>query len=607
MEVWTRLWAGLCATASAAAAFTLMLGPAHALDQFQVVAPGAEKDMVTALENASLVKQAQDSEITDPVELIASARADYARYVGVLYARGFYGGVVSIKVDGREAADISPINPPDRVSRIVAEVRTGPAYKFERADIGPLAFETALPEGFAVGETARSNLIQQSVSTAVRAWRDDGHAKAALAGQNVVADHRARTLSADVDLEPGPKLRFGELKVESTSTVSDRRIRQIAGLPTGEVFSPEELNRAGRRLRDTGTFSSAAMIEAETPNPDGTLDITAQIVDQKRRRFGFGAEYATDEGATVNGFWMHRNLFNDAMRLRIDGEISGIAGQTDESDFTLTFALTRPATFGARTDAFFIGEAEALNRRTFESTTVTLAFGARRRQTDDLTLSLALLYLYSDELDDAGEVEYSQLYFPFRAIWEKRNDILDATEGFYINTQLAPFVGFGGSDNGALFEFDGRYYLGFGASDRIVAAARLQVGSILGTDVTGVPNDYRFYSGGSGTVRGQEYESLGVTLPNGAESGGSSFLGIQSEIRAKVTDAISVVGFFDWGAIGADSLPGDAGDDHAGAGIGVRYDTGIGPIRVDIGFPIGGKTGENANDFQLYIGIGQAF
>ena len=69
MEVWTRLRAGLCATASAAAAFTLMLGPAHALDQFQVVAPGAEKDMVTALENASLVKQAQDSEITDPVRM----------------------------------------------------------------------------------------------------------------------------------------------------------------------------------------------------------------------------------------------------------------------------------------------------------------------------------------------------------------------------------------------------------------------------------------------------------------------------------------------------------------------------------------------------------
>jgi translocation and assembly module TamA len=138
-----------------------------------------------------------------------------------------------------------------------------------------------------------------------------------------------------------------------------------------------------------------------------------------------------------------------------------------------------------------------------------------------------------------------------------------------------------------------------------VLAGRAQIGSVWGPSLEETVPDYLFYSGGGGTVRGVPYQSLGVTLPNDEFTGGQSFAAISAELRATVRDNIGLVGFYDAGMITEDS--GFAGDSdwHAGAGIGLRYNTGIGPIRVDIATPV---TGDGAGkDYEIYIGIGQAF
>ncbi len=577
------------------------------LESLSVRAVGATKDVARALERASLLVASYKDGVTDPVEIMAAARADYARFVGALYSEGYYGGVVRISVDGREAADISPLAAPARINRIEAIVIPGEQYTFGRANIAPLAPETELPQGFAQGQPARSSEIQDAVDVGVEAWRDAGHAKAGLGGQRVVANHSRRALEADVQLAPGPRLRFGDMIIQSTSRVPERRLRQIAGFPTGEVYSPEELERTGRRLRQTGIFRTAALIEAEVPNPDGTLDFVARIEDREPRRIGFGGEFATDEGLTLSAFWLHRNITGNGLSFRIEGEVSGLAGDTGGTDYTLNLELLRPATFGSRTDAFIVGEIESLDEDNYQSDLIRLAFGATRRQTDDLTLAAAIQFSYSDEVDDTGETEYSQIFFPFRATLDKRDDILNAVDGYFLLGEIAPFVGLDDSESGARAQLDARWYEDFGPDGRYVFATRLQASSIMGADVTGVPNDLRFYSGGGGTVRGQRFESLGIVLPDGSESGGRSFLGLQTELRAQITDAISVVGFYDWGSVSEDSFPSSGDRSHSGAGLGIRYNTGIGPLRLDVGFPLDSDDEDDDGGLQLYIGIGQAF
>ena len=136
-------------------------------------------------------------------------------------------------------------------------------------------------------------------------------------------------------------------------------------------------------------------------------------------------------------------------------------------------------------------------------------------------------------------------------------------------------------------------------------ALRGQLGSVYGPTLAESPADYLFYSGGGGTVRGQPYQSLGVDLASGATVGGRSFAGLSAEARWQVRDKIGVVAFADAGYIGAEEFYDGSGTWQSGAGLGLRYATGIGPIRVDLAVPVSGP--ETDENFQVYIGIGQSF
>jgi translocation and assembly module TamA len=142
----------------------------------------------------------------------------------------------------------------------------------------------------------------------------------------------------------------------------------------------------------------------------------------------------------------------------------------------------------------------------------------------------------------------------------------------------------------------------------VVVAARVQAGAILGSKLLETPRDDLFFSGGGGTVRGQPYRSLGIAVTRGFGPefliGGKYFLAGSLELRTKVTDKIGVVGFVDWGSIGLEGFTGQFAESHAGAGLGLRYDTGLGPIRFDIAAPISGATGDGV---QIYVGLGQSF
>ena len=162
-----------------------------------------------------------------------------------------------------------------------------------------------------------------------------------------------------------------------------------------------------------------------------------------------------------------------------------------------------------------------------------------------------------------------------------------------------------GSSDGAQIKLDARGYESFGPEEDLTFAARVQLGSLFGPALLDSPPTYRFFSGGGGTVRGQDYQSLAITDPAGGRSGGRSFLGLSAEIRQVMTENIEAVVFADWGYIGSEEFPNVSGDSHAGAGLGLRYHTGVGPIRLDLATPVSGST--PASSYYIYIGIGQAF
>ncbi|WP_226782976.1 autotransporter assembly complex protein TamA [Oceaniglobus trochenteri] len=579
----------------------LWMTPVSALENLEFRTPGADEALADELRQSSLLIAAQNEGNNDPQELLAAANADYGRLVGTLYSEGRFGGVINIMVDGREAAGIPPLSAPDAIRTIVVTVKPGPQYNFSRTEIVPQAPGTVLPDGFAPGQPARTPVIRDSVAAVVDGWRDVGRAKASVAGQKVTANHNVKQLAVDVGIAPGPEVRFGDLLLKGGDRVRPARLRKIAGLPTGEIYSPEALELSAKRLRRTGTFKSVSLTEAETLRPGDVMDITATLTEEKPRRIGFGAEISTVEGLALSAFWLHRNLLGGAERLRLEGNVTGIGGDTGGTDYKFSARYGRPATPDADTDLYILAEVEQVNEPTYSAKTGRLGFGFDRYINDQLSVSLGLAYVYSQDTDALGTLSYHHLTLPLNATYDSRDMPLDATKGYFADVDVMPFLGVSGSESGARVAFDTRAYKAFGDEGKFVLAGRVQGGSIIGASLTGVPNDYRFYSGGGGTVRGQAYQSLGVMV-NGELTGGRSFLGLSGELRAKVRESIGVVAFADFGLVGADSFGGDA-DTHAGAGLGLRYLTPIGPIRLDVAAPIGGTS----SGAQVYVGIGQAF
>jgi len=436
----------------------------------------------------------------------------------------------------------------------------------------------------------------------VGGWRAAGHAKAAASDSTIIADHRAATLDARLQFAPGPLVRFGSLIVTGNERMRPDRIREIAGFPTGEVFDPEATETAARRLRRTGTFASVALSEAENLGPGNTMDVTATLIEAPLRRVGFGAEFDTVEGGRLSAFWMHRNLLGGAERLRIEGEVSRIGARTGGRDYRFSARFSRPATFTPETTLTFGARAETVDSADYDAILAGFDVGVTHFFSDNLTGEAGLAYLYERAEDSAGRTTRSTIALPAKLTWDRRDDTLDTTSGTFLEGAATPFVGLSGTDSGAQLRVDARAYYGMGSEGALVLAGRVKAGTVLGADIARTPREYLFYSGGGGTVRGHPFRSLGVSV-GGVSSGGRSFAVISGEVRGRVTDTIGVVGFADAGHVSAGTL-GSSGDWHAGAGLGLRYRTGIGPIRVDLAAPVRGRTGSGP---QLYVGIGQAF
>ena len=588
-------------------ALALASSAAQAADGVEFFVNSPDAKLTRALRDASAVLGAQKEKRSDPQDILASSRAEYAALLNTLYAYGHYSAVIHVTVDGREAASIPPLDAPGRIGQVKVSVDPGPRFALSRATLQPLPARAEMPEGFRAGEPAESGTIIAAAAAGVEGWRRLGHAKARISGQNLVADHAKALLAADIQVAPGPVLRFGRLEVKGQERMRENRIRKIAGLPEGERFDPADLDRAAQRLRRTGVFRSVALTEDEGITRPDLLGITATVVEQKPRHYSFGAELASMDGLTLSGSWLHRNLMGGGERLELGAEVSNIGTQTGGIDYQISAKIDRPATFTPDTNLGLSFELGHLDEADFNADIARTGVTLTHIFSDSLTGRAGLSYEYARITDEVGQFTYRHLALPLGLTWDRRDSKTDAKRGFYIDAEMKPFKGFGITDNGLRAKLDLRGYKSLGAEQRLVFAARIQAGAIFGASLLGAPRDDLFYSGGAGTVRGQPYQSLGIPLQRGALStsiGGNHFVGASLEARVKATETIGVVGFVDVGRIDVGGFFSDTGDWHAGAGLGIRYATGVGPLRLDIAAPVGGSTGDGV---QLYLGLGQAF
>ena len=155
-------------TALVATIFLVALSAvATAQGRITLETPGASDGMREDLQAASLVFQTQAERITDPTALLAAAQADYARLLAVLYERGHFAGVITIKVNGREAAAYTALARLPTIREIRLRVDPGPVYRFGAARVAPLPGNARPPFTFRPGALASTEVIRDAAVNAV--------------------------------------------------------------------------------------------------------------------------------------------------------------------------------------------------------------------------------------------------------------------------------------------------------------------------------------------------------------------------------------------------------------------------------------------------------
>lgn len=569
----------------------------------------------TAARNASSLIADESEPASAAAGLIAKARGDYRRIIAALYNEGHYGAAVSIRIGGVEASTLAPdVNLPDPVDVTIA-VTAGPLFTFNNVAIvnqAPLTSdagdEVELPvmRGYGAGQIARSSVILAAEQLAVQAWQQQGYAKAEVVNRDVIADHARQTVDVTITVNPGRIAAFGDINVTGTERMNPEFVRQQAGLAVGQEYDPDEIERAQKRLDRLEVFRAARFQAAQEIGPDGLLPYQLIVEELPGRRFGAGASFSTVDGLGVEGYHLWRNLFGQAERLRLDARVASIAWPIDTAQFDYFFGgtFTKPGFLTPDTDLVAAISAERTIYPTYTETSALGRVGLTHYLSDELTLEGGASYERARFDDVFGTRDFSTLGVYAGATFDGRNSTVDPTEGIYAAGTAEPYYDFAFGKMGLRVTAEARTYFGFSENDQFVLAGRIKGGALLGPGLNEIPPDKLFFSGGGGSVRGYGFKSIGVDNGNGQVTGGRYLLEASLEARAKVTESIGVVGFVDGGYVAADTFPG-LEDLRLGAGVGARYYTGLGPLRLDLAIPLNKRAGDP--DYAIYAGIGQAF
>lgn len=576
---------------------------------------GDPSDLKDMLEEASaLVAQSEDG-VPAIDTLLALARAEPARLTAALYQEGYYSGRIEIAIAGQPIGDDTAELAVDDAQTVpvMINVDPGPAFRF-----GPIriissgghslsgtADEIARNAGLVSGRLARSGAILKTGRTIVADLKDQGFAFAKVEAQDVTADHANQTVSVSLTIAPGRKTSFGEVTFRGGEQFSEELLRSRAAIPVGKTYSPKKLEAGRKRLTKLEGIAGARIIEGDQPDAGGRIPIIIDVTERKPHYFGANAAVSSVDGAELNAYWGDRNVFGNGETFRIDGTLSNLGDNNPRDlEYEAKAGLAWPSIDSAYTDyhASLAVKREAPD--SYESDEVEGSAGVVHRFTPQLTGDAALQASWLQAEDAFGANEFFLLSLPAELIHDTRDDTLEPTKGWRKVLFAEPVADLRNSASYIRTRAQISTYARLTGTPGLVAAARLGAGTIAGADLEDVPAPDRFLAGGGGSVRGYAFRSVGPQIGDD-RIGGLSIVELSGELRVRLSETIGIVPFIDAALVSSDSF--FAGDSElvAGVGLGLRYYSALGPIRLDVATPLAPYDGDP--EIVVYVGLGQAF
>lgn len=579
------------------------------------IAPTGTAEIDRALQQSALLVTLRETAPASPFALIGRARGDLQRLVTVLNSFGYHQAHVAITIAGRDLDDpelpaVLEAVPQGMAVDANVAITTGPLYHLRN-----IAIDGAVPQAakdalmLVPGAPALAADVVAAQARLLTALQEDGYALAEVPDPIATADDEAHVLDVVFRVETGPQVRIGEISIEGLKTVDPDFVREALTVQTGTPYKPSAIEAARQGLVATGVFSGVSVRAADRPSDDGRIPLTFTVEERPMHAVNLAGAYATDLGVSLSASWSHRNLLGRAEQLNLSAAGTGL-GATAADALGYNFAAQFMKPFFLRRDQTLELDLSAAKQNliAYRQTAQTAA-GFLRRKFSPQWSGAAGLTLTQDDVTQKGTNHiYQLLALVLTANYDTTgltDPLGDPVHGMRASFAVTPTTSFGArSLLFVILQASASAYFDLSGDGGSVLALRGLVGSVNGASNLDLPPDQRLYAGGSATVRGYKYQSIGPLFPDGDPVGGTAVDAATIEFRQRLFGNFGAAAFLDAGQASAAGVP-FTGTLRVGAGAGLRYYTSIGAVRADVAVPL--KRMTNGDSFEIYIGLGQAF
>ncbi|MFM8819283.1 MAG: autotransporter assembly complex protein TamA [Phenylobacterium sp.] len=456
------------------------------------------------------------------------------------------------------------------------------------------------------GQPVRAIDVVSAEGRVLAAIQKQGYADAFIGPREVIVDHADQTLRPRFRINSGGPVRLGPVRLETDGRTRPAWLAGLSPWKPGAIYDPDAIAGLEKGLVESGAYDqvTVTLTPPEAAMEDGVRPVVVALTDRKPRRLEAGASFSSSDGLGADMRWSHFNQLGMA-------DTSAVFGRASTIDSRLGVQVTLP--HWRRLRQSLNGYAAGYRRETsaYDETGLEVRADIQRRRSEVayVTVGSALEYTQTREKSPSAAVVLRREQVIGSVLgalaFDSTDNVLNPTTGWRVDIRAEPTL-IAGSVTLSYVKasIQGSAYLPLGPEQATVLAVRARTGAILGGTLSGVPASRRFYAGGGGSVRGYVFQGIGPHLADDTPVGGLSLVEVSGEVRHRLSDRWGLVAFADAGSVGRYQEPAFDGL-NIGAGLGVRYDLGFGPIRFDLAFPLNRRSGDPG--YQVYVSIGQSF
>lgn len=565
----------------------------------------SETETSDLLQNISQLIALQECPPATEMALQRRVEAEIPRLFEALYSRAYFDADINFTIDFAQSPAIVTYQVTPGSVYALTSFQILPSTQLEEADVPTdwfLAYDTIdLSDlGICLGDPARADQILEAEELLLAYLESLGYPLAKIVTRDVIADLVEKEVSATFYVASGPVAYFGPINLTGLKSVYPAFVYRRIAWCEGDLYDPSVLQCTFNALDRTGLFSGIQIYPDDTPDGENEIPIVVDLTEGKMRSIGFGASYTTQWGGGILAEWEHRNAGGMGERLTLKTEL-----MQREQMGSISFG--RPDFMSRGQDLLVKAEAEHEITEGFHETSGSLTARLSRKLNACLTGSAGVGLKYLNSSDSDNNRAFFLAKVPLQLLFHNAGSQFDPFDGVSVKLRVTPTAQLRHPQaNYCITTLDAAFYKSLFGCEWTVFAAKVSLGFIPGASRHAIPPPERFYAGSQYLLRGYRYLTVSPLDAQNKPIGGRSLAVFSFELRQRFTEDWGGVIFYDVGNVYASIFPQLDRKQLQSTGIGVRYFTSVGPLRLDIARPLNRRKAVDGQ-VQVYFSIGQSF